>query len=360
VVGGVELTGLKATSMRHLFGRTLRRWMNFKISADVDKYLITWFCISEIETIMDRLLSMRVFTRVVDEGGFAAAARALDMSPPVVTRLVADLEEHLGTRLLHRTTRRISLTEAGQTYLSRVRNILQDIDEAHELTTSATTELAGLLRLQASPVLASYVIAPLLAEFRRRHPLIQIEIDVEPMRDRSIEDFDISLLTVDESFDADVVARKVIESEVVLVASPAYLARRGHPDSPQNLVEHDLMRVKTPLGRTRGLQLWRTDDPAQTADIEIQPMLTANHVDTLLRATLDGAGIVPVAVDLVAPQLARGELVRVLAPWIGGRLAIFAALPSRKFIPQRTKVLLDFLIEATRMQAAKALQAGGG
>jgi DNA-binding transcriptional LysR family regulator len=98
---------------------------------------------------MDRLLSMRVFERVVDEGSFAAAARALDLSPPVVTRLVADLEEHLGTRLLQRSTRRLALTEAGQTYLGRVRSILQDIDEAHALASASTRELAGLLRLHA-------------------------------------------------------------------------------------------------------------------------------------------------------------------------------------------------------------------
>ncbi len=113
---------------------------------------------------MDRLLSMRVFERVADEGGFAAAARALDMSAPVVTRLVADLEEHIGSRLLQRTTRRLALTDAGQTYLLRVRNILQDIDEADAVARSHTTEVAGLLRLHAPPVLASYVIAPLLAE----------------------------------------------------------------------------------------------------------------------------------------------------------------------------------------------------
>jgi len=102
---------------------------------------------------MDRLQSMRVFESVVDEGGFAAAARALDMSAPVVTRLVADLEEHLGTRLLQRSTRRLSLTEAGQQYLSRIRHILQDIDEADAMASSHTTEMAGVLRIQAPPLL---------------------------------------------------------------------------------------------------------------------------------------------------------------------------------------------------------------
>lgn len=305
---------------------------------------------------MDRLLSMRVFTRVVEEGGFAAAARALDMSPPVVTRLIADLEDHLGTRLLQRTTRRVSLTEAGQAYLSRVRNILQDIDEAHEATTSSTTELAGKLRLQSPPILASYVIAPLLAEFRRRHPNIELEIEVDAMMERSIEDFDISLLVVDESFDADVVARKVIESDVVLVASPDYLQRRGHPARPADLVRHECMRVKTPYSRMRNLRMWQPGAAAHSVDIDIEPVIVANHVDTLLRATLDGAGIVPVALDLVAPQLARGDLVRVLAPWILGRTAIYAALPSRKFVPQRTKVLLDYLVEQTQLQSAQALR----
>jgi len=306
---------------------------------------------------MDRLLSMRVFARVVDEGGFAAAARALDMSPPVVTRLVVDLEEHLGTRLLQRTTRRLSLTDAGQIYLSRVRNILQDIDEADAVTSSHTTELAGLLRLHAPPVLSSYVIAPLLADFRQRYPKILLEIEVESVREPPIEDFDITLLGADESFDADVVARKVIDSEAILVASPGYLSQHGDPRTPQELAQHHCLRLKQPQGRTRLWRVWCPEHPENPVEVDIQPVLLANHTDTLLRATLDGAGITSVSMDLVAHHLTRGELVRVLAPWITGRLTMYAALPSRKFIPQRTRVFLDFLIEQTRLQTATAMHA---
>jgi DNA-binding transcriptional LysR family regulator len=308
---------------------------------------------------MDRLLSMRVFARVVDEGGFAAAARVLDMSAPVVTRLVADLEEHLGTRLLQRTTRRITLTDAGQSYLERVRGILQDVDEADELAGRSTKGLAGVLRVQAPPVLASYVLAPLLAEFHRRHPLIRIDIDIDTVSlgGHAVEDFDISLMAVDTTFNAEVVARKVVESDIIFVASPKYLKRRGVPQTPEELASHDLMRVRTPMSRVRTLRLWRAEGRRKQLDIDVDPVVVANHVDTLLRATLDGLGIVPVGTDLVAPQLARGELVRVLSPWTMGRLAIYAALPSRKFIPQRTRVLLDFLIEETRVQTAKAAKA---
>jgi DNA-binding transcriptional LysR family regulator len=306
---------------------------------------------------MDRLLSMRVFERVVHEGGFAAAARALDMSAPVVTRLVADLEDHLGARLLQRSTRRLSLTEAGQQYLGRVRNILQDIDEADAVVGAQTTELAGLLRLHAPPVLATYVISPLLAEFRRRYPKILIELEVESLREPPIEDFDITLLGTDESFDGDVVARKVLESEAILVASPDYLRRRGTPEHPHELVQHDCLRLKMPHIRSRVWQMWCPDTPTQPTEVDVQPVLLANHTDSLLRAAIDGAGITSVAVDMVAPYLTRGELVRVLTPWITGRLSMYAAVPTRKFMPQRTRVFLDFLVEETRLQTAKALAA---
>ena len=306
---------------------------------------------------MDRLLSMRVFERVVDEGGFAAAARALDMSAPVVTRLVADLEDHLGARLLQRSTRRLSLTEAGQQYLGRVRNILQDVDEADTLAGSQTTELAGLLRLHAPPVLASYVISPLLAEFRRHHPKIWIDLEVESLREPPIEDFDITLFGTDENFDGDVIARKVLESEAILVAAPQYLQRRGTPQQPQELAQHDCLRLRMPQARPRQWRMWCPDHPAQPTEVDIQPVLLANHTDSLLRATLDGAGITSVAIDMVATYLSSGELVRVLTPWITGRLTMYAAVPSRKFMPQRTRVFLDFLVEETRLQKARAMQA---
>lgn len=306
---------------------------------------------------MDRLLSMRVFERVVDEGSFAAAARVLDMSPPVVTRLVADLEEHLGTRLLQRTTRRLSLTEAGHNYLGRVRHILQDIDEAHAVTSAHTTDLAGTLRLHAPPVLATYVLGPMLASFRQRYPRIVIDIDVETTTELPIEDYDITLLGTDSGFDADIVARKVMDSEAILVASPDYLRRRGHPQTPQDLGAHDCLRLKNAYGRPRMWRMWCPDHPADAIDIPIESGLRANHTDTLLRACLDGAGIISVAVDLVAPFLNRGELVRVLSPWITGELTMYAALPSRKFIPQRARVFLDFLVEQTREQRARAIEA---
>ncbi|MDP3650346.1 MAG: LysR family transcriptional regulator [Rhodoferax sp.] len=304
---------------------------------------------------MDRLMSMRVFQRVIDEGGFAAAARALDMSPAVVTRLVADLEEHLGTRLLHRSTRRLSLSEAGEMYLRRVRAILQDIDEAHDMASSHTLELAGVLRLMAQPILATHVLAPLVAGFRQLYPKIVLDIEVASLKEPPIEDYDITLLAADSNFDGDVIARKVVSSDAILVASPAYLKRKGTPLEPAELAQHDCLRFRATGFRPRAWHLTQAGRPDVHVDIEVAPVLCANHIDTLLRAALDGAGISPASVELVAPYLASGELVRVLRPWISGQFTIYAALPSRKFLPRRTQVFLEYLTEQTRLQVSTAL-----
>ncbi len=304
---------------------------------------------------MDRLASMRAFQKVIDEGGFAAAARALDLSPAVVTRLVADLEEHLGTRLLHRTTRRVSLTEAGDAYLDRVRLILQELDEAHALVSSHTSELAGVLHLLAPPVLASHVLAPLVSGFRQAYPKILLDIDVESHREPPIEDYDITLMGANDSFDANVIARKVISTEAVLLASPGYLKRKGMPQTPEDLSQHDCLRLKPTTGRSRTWRLLHALDVDRHVDVDIQPVLWANHNDTLMHAALDGAGITSTTVELAAPLLQNGDLVRVLNPWITGRLTMYAALPSRKFMPRRTQVFLDYLTEQTRMRVGSAL-----
>ncbi len=306
---------------------------------------------------MDRLASIRVFQKVIDEGGFAAAGRAMDISPAVVTRLVADLEEHLGTRLLHRTTRRVSLTEAGETYLERVRAILQDLDEAHGLVSSHTRELAGVLRLLAPPVLATHVLAPLVGGFRQTYPKILLDIEVESHRDPPIEDYDITLMGTKDSFDANVIARKVVSSETILLASPGYLRRKGTPRTPEDLQHHDCLRLKPAAGRSRAWRLLHANEPGRFVDLDVQPVLWANHTDTLMRAALDGAGITATAVELAAPLLDNGDLVRVVPPWITDRLTLYAALPSRKFMPRRTQVFLDYLTEQTRLRVNSAIAA---
>ena len=185
---------------------------------------------------MDRLQAMRVFARVVDEGGFAAAARALDMSPPVVTRMVADLERHLGTRLLQRTTRKVALTDAGQAYLERVRAILFDIEDAEAHAAASTRELRGSLHVLAPPVLATYFLAPLVAPWRARYPRLLLDIATDNYVAARVDEFDVTFMVVPEDYDGNIVARNLFQGEAVVVASPcpqrAAMRERGEAVQP--------------------------------------------------------------------------------------------------------------------------------
>ena len=297
---------------------------------------------------------MRAFQQVVDDGGFAAAARTLDMSPAVMTRLITDLEQHLGARLLQRTTRKLSLTEAGQSYLQRVRHILNDVDQAEASTRQQTDELAGLLRIHTQPVMAVHIIAPLVAEFRRRYPKVVLDITVDSPLVPPIEDFDLTILGAGRLYDANVVARPVIVSEGLLCASPRYLRSAGTPRQPEDLQNHALLRLSQAGIRQRDWQLINPEEEDREVAVEVKPVMMANHSDTLLRATLDGTGISAQPLDLVANYLRDGHLRRVLAPWITGRFTLYAALPSRKYVPARARVFMEFLIEQTRLKAAEA------
>ena len=178
---------------------------------------------------MDLLRAMKVFVRVIDEGGFAKAARALDMAPPVVTRVVAELETHLGARLLNRTTRRISLTDVGENYLEHVRRILVDIEESEALASEATREPRGTVRVLTPPAVSVHQLAKHLPRFRERHPQVVLEITSTGPVETVDEDYDVSIVASRKAPDGEFIARRLARSEVVLCAAPEFLERRGRP-----------------------------------------------------------------------------------------------------------------------------------
>lgn len=295
---------------------------------------------------------MRVFQQVVDEGGFAAAARRLEMTPAAITRLVADLEKHLGVRLLQRTTRRLSLTPAGEVYLSRLRVILSDIDEADAMAHAHSREMSGNIRILSIAVVATHILAPAVAEFQQQYPEVTLEFDVQDVLDPNVEDYDLTVVNGATPLHSTVIARTIIESQAVFCAAPAYLQRHGEPASPDDLRRHRCLRLRTPGMRLREMTLIDPTDGDRTLRVEVPAALSANHTDSLMRATIDGAGISSQPADLVAPYLQSGELKRVLAPWITNRLSLVAAMPSRKFMPARTRAFLDHLVAHTRRTMA--------
>lgn len=309
---------------------------------------------------MDRLQAMKVFARVVDEGGFAAAARAMDMSPPVVTRMVAELEQHLGTRLLQRTTRKLALTDAGDAYLLRVRAILHEIEDAEAAAAASTRELRGTVHVLASPVLATYFLAPLVAQWRARYPRLLLDITTDNFVSSRVDEFDVTFIVVPEGFDGNIVARALFQGEAIVVASPDYLQRMGVPHEPEDLTMHQLLRdsgvaMRAQTGRKLSLRHLRDEMPVQELDVPVA--LQSVSTDLLLRAALDGVGVAVMARLLVQPYLDSGALVHVLPDWMFARYTVYAALPTRRMLPARTKAFLDFVSEQIP-QAVAQLQNG--
>lgn len=293
---------------------------------------------------MDKLKSMMAFEQVVAENGFAACARKLHISPAAVTRLVSDLEERLGVRLLQRTTRRLALTRAGEAYLDRVRGILADIEEAEEVARNHAQEMSGRIRVSSLPGMATHLVAPAVADFRRQHPKVIIELRSDMLASREIEANDITLLTDHIAVPAEAIIRRVAEGTAILCASPEYIRRHGEPLAAHDLKEHALVRLSLPDIGSGPLRLIDEADPLREVLVNVSPVLTCNDHEAVLRSTLDGAGISSQALQVAAPMLRSGQLRRVLAPWIADRFTLVAAFASRRHLPARTRAFLDHLI----------------
>jgi DNA-binding transcriptional LysR family regulator len=298
---------------------------------------------------MDQLRAMRVLARVADEGSFAGAARALDMAPAVVTRLIAELEEHLGARLMNRSTRRLAFTEVGEDYLLRVRQILADIDDAEVLAANATAEPRGHLRLLVPPALAVHQLAKHLPRFHRQFPQVTVELHSPGPVDTLDEGYDLTLLASRGPLSGEFIARRLARTEVVLCASPAYLDRRGRPAHPADLAQHDTLLP--PISELqRGITfvsgpIGDDEPPGESVTlIPPRPLLSTSHIDTTYAAALHGLGIAGLPSYVLEDALLEHALERVLPAWRLFSITLWVAMPSRKHLPARTRAFIDFLV----------------
>ncbi len=302
---------------------------------------------------MDQLRAMRVFAKVIDEGGFAKAARALDMAPPVVTRMVAELENHLGARLLNRTTRSIALTEVGEQYLDKVRGILIDIEESEALASEATKVPRGHLRVLCPPAVAVHQLAKHLQRFQATYPQVTLEITSPGAVDTVDESFDVTIFSRRDPPDGDFIARRLARTEVVVCAAPEYLDRRGRPEHPRDLKDHAAL-IPPISALQRGLVFysgaWPENGAADagesyTVDVQAHPALSSTHIDTTYAAALAGLGIAGLPSYVIEDALLEHALERVLPEWRIFSVTLWAGMPSRRHLPARTRAFLDFLLE---------------
>lgn len=304
---------------------------------------------------MDLLQSMRVFQCVVDEGGFSAAARKLELVPSVVTRQIQDLEQSLGVRLLHRTSRKMSLTQAGEGYLSRVRPILSEIEEAAGEARAHSSEISGCLRVATTSLVAVNLLAPCVAEFQGRHPEVQVEIHTCDRPGQDLHQFDLSIVRQDDHLDADVVVRPVLDMNYVLCGSASYLRAHGVPAVPEDLSRHRMVRLRTPGTRLQAIGLVNPAEGGRGVEVLPAWSVISNDDETAYQATLAGAGLTLLPELALTARSHGGRLGRVLAPWVGtDGLRLVATMPGRRFLPLRTRAFLEFFVQHVQKVAAMA------
>lgn len=296
---------------------------------------------------MDRFQEMRVFAAVVDRGSFVAAADALGMSRPAVSRHVAELEERLRVRLLHRTTRRLSLTPEGAIFHARCKAVLDALDEAEAEVVARTDEAAGQLRINVPVTFGLLHLAPLWPDFMARHPRVTLDVTLS---DRVVD-------MVDEGYDLAVriaqlpgstlISRRLSSTRIVLCASPGYVARHGAPEHPSDLAHRDTVAY----GLLSTGDTWTFEGPRGPVAVTVEPRLRTNSGDTCRAAALAGAGIILQPSFLVGDDLRAGRLVELLPAYRSIELGIHAVYPSRRHVAPKVRLLIDHLVRAFRSPA---------
>ncbi|AOY02423.1 LysR family transcriptional regulator [Jeongeupia sp. USM3] len=288
---------------------------------------------------MDRFAAMQVFTAVVDAGSFVRAAERLGQSTTAVSRQLAELEAHLGVRLLQRTTRTMSLTEAGRIYYAQCVSLLADLSDAEAAVSSASQIASGVLRVNAPVSFAIRHLAPLLPRFRTLQPQVGIELAVnDRVVDLVDEGFDLALRISRQPQASTLIARRLASVRVVVCASPDYLARHGTPATPDDLGRHQCLGYSY---TDRGTSWEFTGPPAHS--IEVNGFLRANNGDVLVEAAIAGAGLIAQPTFLVGDALRDGRLVRVLADHALPDYTAWAVYPSRRFLSAKVRSFVDFL-----------------
>jgi DNA-binding transcriptional LysR family regulator len=290
---------------------------------------------------MDKLEAMEAFTRVVSLGSYAEAGRALGLTRSAVSKAVMELEQVLGARLLDRTTRRVSPTEAGRAYYESCINVLASIEETEMQISRLHDEPKGVLKVNAPVSFGALFLGSALAEFMMGYPDLKVELTlndrfVDPVEEGVDITIRIAILA-----DSSLIARKLAPARRVLVASPAYIARFGAPLVPEDLARHRCLNY----GHTTTLQRWQLTRDREAITVPIASSLCSNNGDVLRAAALADQGITKLPTFLVGPDIAAGRLQLVMpdTPPVG--LGIYALYTPSRYLAAKTRLLIDFLVK---------------
>jgi DNA-binding transcriptional LysR family regulator len=281
------------------------------------------------------------FLAVANAGSFVAAADSLGLSKAAVSRHVADLEAQLGVRLLHRTTRRLSLTDDGQRLHARATELLASADELEAEMSSSSGQATGLLRINAPTTFGNLHLAPLWSRFLAENPGVSLDVTLsDRIVDLVEEGYDLAV-RISTLASSQLVSRRLASTRMVLCAAPAYLAAHGRPRHPAELAQHPVISYAYWTGGDD----WRFSGPEGEVHVRVHPRLHTNSGDTCRIAALHGQGVVLQPDFLVGEDLRRGDLVELMPEYRSIELGVHAVYASRKHLPMKTRRLVDFLVQ---------------
>jgi DNA-binding transcriptional LysR family regulator len=294
---------------------------------------------------MDRLAAMEAFVLVVDTGSFSAAARRLNVGQPAVSKLIAQLEERLGVKLLVRTTRGLTATEAGLNYYERARRSIAEADEAELVARGAGTSLTGKLRIAAAVTFARIHLMPRLPEFLQQHPDLEIEVVLD---DRNVdlvqEGIDVAL-RMGELVDSSLTARRIASAPHVVLGTPTYFARAGEPAAPGDLTAHEAIIYDQAGGGAD----WIFRRDASELSVTLKGRLRVSAAEGLRAAVLANGGIAIVSEWMFAPEIAEGAVKVVLQDWQLPRIDLWAVFPAGRTATTKARTFTLFVQEVMRL-----------
>lgn len=288
---------------------------------------------------MDRFLEMQTFNAVVDAGSFVKAADALDLSKAAVSRYVVDMETRLGVRLLHRTTRKLSLTEEGQVFYARSKELLAELQEAEDEVTARVDAASGLLRINAPFTFGILHLAPLWGAFKALHPKVSLDVTLaDRLVDLVEEGYDVAI-RIAKLENSSLVSKRLATTRIVLCASPQYLAQHGTPQHPSELINHAINSYSYRSAKDE----WTFTGPQGSVSVKTKPCIHTNNGDTCRAAALSHQGVILQPTFLVGKDLADGSLVELMPSYRSEELGIYAVYPTRKHVSAKVRALIEFL-----------------
>jgi DNA-binding transcriptional LysR family regulator len=292
---------------------------------------------------MDRIDAMQAFVAVADLKGFAPAARKLGLSPSGMTRLIAALEDRLGARLLQRTTRSVTLTDAGSRYLARVRRILGDIEEAEAAAEGERTRPSGRLVLSAPVGFGRLHVSPVLSAFLKRYPEVSGELRLEDRIVNLVEDGIDLAVRIGHLPDSSVVARHVGEMRRIVVASHGYLKRRGEPKRPEAIASHETIQ----FGVMTAIPEWHFVEDGCEVTVVSTPRLVTNSSDAAIQYAEQGGGLTRVLAYQAAEAIKAGRLMIVLQKFEQPPLPIHVVYPTSRLLSAKVRAFIDLVVETS-------------